>query len=83
MDKAEHAARLRAAMATRNADRRVVADAVGVSVRTVTNWSTGATMPNPAAAHGTLAPTANACDWVATPICPLTGSRAMIEYVMP
>lgn len=45
MDKAEHGAKLRAAMAARGFDRAVVADAVGVNVRTVTNWTTGATMP--------------------------------------
>lgn len=47
MDKAEHASRLRAAMASRGVDRKVVADAVGVNTRTVTNWTTGTTMPDP------------------------------------
>lgn len=47
MEKQEHAARLRSAMAARNLDRATVADSVGVVVRTVTNWTTGATMPKP------------------------------------
>ncbi|HKY57635.1 MAG TPA: hypothetical protein VJL80_06325 [Aeromicrobium sp.] len=46
MEKAEHAARLRAAMAARGADRTTVVDATGVAVRTVTNWTTGKTMPS-------------------------------------
>lgn len=46
MDKTEHGSRLAAAMARKGADRQVVADAVGVNVRTVTNWTTGATMPS-------------------------------------
>lgn len=33
-------------MARRGLDRQVVADATGVGVRTVTNWSTGKTMPS-------------------------------------
>jgi len=33
-------------MAAKGFDRRVVADATGVQVRTVTNWTTGATMPS-------------------------------------
>lgn len=45
MEKAEHASRLRAAMAQRGLDRQAVADAVGIGVRTVTNWTTGTTMP--------------------------------------
>lgn len=47
MEKAEHAQRLREAMARRGLDRTVVAAAAGVGTRTVTNWSTGKTMPNP------------------------------------
>lgn len=46
MEKHEHGARLRAAMATRGMDRTLVADAAGVGVRTVTNWTTGKTMPS-------------------------------------
>lgn len=45
MDKAEHAARLRTAMAERRLSRTTVADAVEVKVRTVTNWTTGETLP--------------------------------------
>jgi hypothetical protein len=37
--------------------------------------------PRPGSAKGTLLPTANAWDWVATPISPVPGSRATIEYV--
>lgn len=46
MDKATHAAKLRAAMASRGADRSAVVGATGVAVRTVTNWTTGKTMPS-------------------------------------
>jgi hypothetical protein len=35
--------------------------------------------PWPGSAKGTLLPTAKACDWVATPISPVSGSRATIE----
>lgn len=47
MDKAEHGRRLRAAMASHaGGNRTTVADAVGVGVRTVTNWTSGKTMPS-------------------------------------
>lgn len=46
MDKAEHGAKLRTAMAAKGLDRSTVADAVGVNVRTVTNWTSGQTMPS-------------------------------------
>lgn len=46
MDKNEHGTRLRTAMARGNLNRQVVADTVGVSLRTVTNWITGKTMPS-------------------------------------
>lgn len=46
MDKHEHGLRLKAAMAAKGYDRRVVADAAGVKVRTVTNWTSGAHAPN-------------------------------------
>jgi DNA-binding XRE family transcriptional regulator len=45
MEKAEHGARLKVAMARAGAQREVVADALGVASRTVTNWTTGKTMP--------------------------------------
>lgn len=45
MEKGEHAAKLRAAIARAGFSRQVVADAVGVNSRTVTNWTTGAHMP--------------------------------------
>jgi transcriptional regulator with XRE-family HTH domain len=47
MDKQEHGTALKAAMARQGMDRSVIADATGVAVRTVTNWTTGATMPSP------------------------------------
>lgn len=47
MDKQQHGAALRTAMARAGFDRQVVADAAGVKVRTVTNWTTGNTMPSP------------------------------------
>lgn len=46
MDKAAHGLALKRAMASRGLDRQTVADAAGVQVRTVTNWTTGATMPS-------------------------------------
>lgn len=47
MDKQEHGQRLKRAMAGQGLDRRVLADAAGVAPRTVTNWTTGKTMPSP------------------------------------
>jgi transcriptional regulator with XRE-family HTH domain len=47
MEKAEHGRRLRSVMGSRGVDRKVVADATGVNTRTVTNWTTGKTMPSP------------------------------------
>lgn len=46
MDKAEHGALLKAAMQTERVDRQAVADAAGVNTRTVTNWTSGTTMPS-------------------------------------
>ena len=46
MDKAEHGSRLAAAMAAKRANRQTVADAVGRKKRTITNWTSGATMPS-------------------------------------
>lgn len=46
MNKAEHGAKLRAAMAEQERSRETVADVTGVSPRTVTNWTTGQTMPD-------------------------------------
>src|SRR6185369_15534659 len=40
-----------------------------------------ATAPTPASAHDTTEPTENQWDWTATPICPVSGSRATIENV--
>lgn len=51
MEKAEHGARLRTAMAAAPMERGVVADAVGVNIRTVTNWTTGKTMPSDRERH--------------------------------
>jgi transcriptional regulator with XRE-family HTH domain len=47
MEKAEHGARLRIAMAQRGLDRQAVADAVGSTPRSVTNWTTGEHFPDP------------------------------------
>lgn len=46
MDKAEHASRLRAAMAALGLDRQAISDATGKRPRSVTNWTTGAHMPD-------------------------------------
>jgi transcriptional regulator with XRE-family HTH domain len=46
MDKREHGAALKAAMAKKGFNRQTVADATGVDVRTVTNWTTGQTKPS-------------------------------------
>ena len=47
MDKQEHGDRLKAAIARARMSRERVADAVGVKSRTVTNWTSGTTMPQP------------------------------------
>lgn len=46
MDKAEHGRLLSQAMGERNLMRQDIVTVTGVSLRTVTNWSTGATMPS-------------------------------------
>jgi transcriptional regulator with XRE-family HTH domain len=46
MDKVEHGLRLKAAMAAKRLARDDIATATGVKVRTVTNWTSGATMPS-------------------------------------
>lgn len=48
MEKEEHAKRLRQAMARTGTSRVVIADLVGKTTRTVTNWTTGHAMPDPA-----------------------------------
>src|SRR5688572_2764781 len=42
-----------------------------------------ATIPTPASPQGTTVPVENQCDWTATPISPVSESRATIEYVTP
>lgn len=51
MEKQEHGKRLAAAMAAKRYDRKVIADAVNRDVRTVTNWTSGKTMPSAAERH--------------------------------
>jgi transcriptional regulator with XRE-family HTH domain len=46
MDKAEHGRRLKAAIGARGLAREDVALAANVKTRTVTNWTSGETMPN-------------------------------------
>lgn len=46
MDKAEHGRRLKSAMASKGYGRDAVATAAGVKSRTVTNWTSGQTMPS-------------------------------------
>jgi transcriptional regulator with XRE-family HTH domain len=49
MEKQEHGRRLKEAIGRRaDVDRQVVADKAGVKTRTVTNWTSGETMPTPA-----------------------------------
>lgn len=48
MDKASHGPQLKAAMIRRGLSRTAVADYVGRKERTVTNWTTGSTMPDAA-----------------------------------
>lgn len=45
MDKQEHGRRLKAAMSLNGLGREAIADAADVTVRTVTNWTSGDTMP--------------------------------------
>jgi transcriptional regulator with XRE-family HTH domain len=47
VDKQEHGLKLKAAMSLKGFDRQAVADATKVNARTVTNWTSGATMPSP------------------------------------
>lgn len=46
MDKQTHGLRLKAAMASKRLSREDVALAAGVTVRTVTNWTSGETKPS-------------------------------------
>lgn len=46
MERADHGPLLKAAMARRGYGRKDVATYVGVEVRTVTNWTSGTTMPS-------------------------------------
>lgn len=46
MNKGEHGRRLARAIGARRLSRDTVADAAGVKPRTVTNWTSGATMPS-------------------------------------
>jgi transcriptional regulator with XRE-family HTH domain len=46
MDKVQHGLRLKAAMAAQRLGREDIATAADVKVRTVTNWTSGATMPS-------------------------------------
>lgn len=46
MDKQEHGRRLKAAMSLHGLGRERIADAAHVTVRTVTNWTSGDTMPS-------------------------------------
>lgn len=48
MDKAEHASRLKQAMAAKGISNAALADAVGVGIRSVTNWRTAYSLPLPA-----------------------------------
>ena len=46
MNKDEHGRRLKAAMAAKRLSREDVAEAASVKTRTVTNWTSGSTMPS-------------------------------------
>lgn len=46
MDKQEHGLRLKGAMSLKGLGREAIADKAGVTVRTVTNWTRGDTMPS-------------------------------------
>lgn len=48
MDKQEHGQRLKAAMASRGLGRERIAGLLDVATRTVTNWTSGKTMPSDA-----------------------------------
>lgn len=45
MNKQEHGRRLKSAMSLRGQSREAIADVADVTVRTVTNWTKGETMP--------------------------------------
>lgn len=46
MENREHGRLIKAAMASRGLDRVTLADATGVKPRTITNWTSGSTMPS-------------------------------------
>lgn len=46
MDKTEHGARLKRAIGQAGSNRQAIADTLGVALRTVTNWTSGSTMPS-------------------------------------
>lgn len=48
MDKREHGDLLKVAISRKRLDRTAVADHVGVKPRTITNWTSGSTMPSEA-----------------------------------
>lgn len=48
MDKAEHGRRLKAAMSLHRQSRQAIADLTNKGERTVTNWTTGFSMPDEA-----------------------------------
>lgn len=52
MEKAEHGRLLKSAMARKGLGRATVADWLDVKVRTVTNWTSGSTLPTPAQREG-------------------------------
>lgn len=46
MDKQQHGRDLKTAMARQGLNRQAIADLTGVKTRTVTNWTSGTTMPS-------------------------------------
>lgn len=79
MDKAEHGHRLKVAMSRAGRDRGSVADALNVSARTVTNWTSGNTMPT-TAQRDALRKILGAYDDDGDPVEAAVRSSALVEW---
>lgn len=79
MDKAEHGRRLKAAMAGKGSSRQDVAMAVNVDPRTVTNWTSGATLPSDAQ-RAALRRLFGSYDAAGDPVLVALGQSELVEW---
>lgn len=79
MDKAEHGHRLKVAMSRAGVDRKDIAGALDVSPRTVTNWTSGSTLPTPAQ-RDALRRMLGAYDDTGDPVEVAVRSSALVEW---